>query len=1017
MTYFQEDSKICHMARIRLALWFLSLISLFFSLFLIVPASASPDEVRWSKVNIPLEGKAGNWVLAKGSDVQQLTMASDGTLYGCAKPTGTSYTLFKSTDGGYSWAYTGGVKDDIVDIATASGNASVVCYATSSKVFRSTDAGSTFSLLALNPGGAGSNNVEITSIDVTLAGNDYFIVIGTRDTDNSQFGGVYILEVSHSFTFVDTHIGNYDMCSVAFSPHFAADRQIVAVVTNETDTLVTTKIANDEWGATVGNAGISSTVPVSATILFPADYSSEIGAEQYIQFVATNTGSEGGDVYKVKGNMAPNTSIVTDLNIGSNYGLNEIDVTGLAIGGNAATANLLAGAAGSAQVYFSPDGGSHWTRSIKPPTGESKTCVALAPDFATSGKAYVATSGTESAFSISQDKGITWNQVGLIDTEISDILDVAISPNYSQDNTLFLLTFGGKHSLWRSLNGGAGWERVYSSALAYVDQINLIGLSPQGNSSRVMFIAGNSSGSPVIWKSSDNGQKFIRLAAHDPVTGASFNIDTWAIVSDNTLFVGSFDGTNGVVYRTANSGLFYSTGAVVGSQSLNSLALSPDYENAKAILVGNTNGWVYWSNDDGASFESLPSDTTSPPLTGSITVAFDQDYSRNKTVYAASDSANKGIYRFIIGKSTEWESIDSTLPSGAIISGLATSGDGVLYAANSQQVNMANKRGGMERCLDPTYSLGPKFETIIRGLDDGATLTGLRLNGNRLWAVDSTNVRLLTYTDSLARPVILTSPANLAPGMSTKNVKIEWQTLKGATKYKWQLDYDTDFSSVPAGFEGDTEGSSARLPELELDTKYYWRVRAIEPVLSLWSGKWSFATSLGLEVGSLQLINPRAGEREVPVKPVFQWTVLENADRYELVVSADNSFTNPIIAKVGDSAFSSTAWQCDINLEYDTTHYWKVRAINSNTLSAWSAVGAFTTGSPPKPLDFVSTLAPTPAPALPSQTASPPLSSQPSPQNTPYWAKWLIYLGGALLLVLFAMLITMIIMTRKLFRL
>ena len=30
------------------------------------PAAATPDEVKWSKVNIPTEGDTGNWVLANG---------------------------------------------------------------------------------------------------------------------------------------------------------------------------------------------------------------------------------------------------------------------------------------------------------------------------------------------------------------------------------------------------------------------------------------------------------------------------------------------------------------------------------------------------------------------------------------------------------------------------------------------------------------------------------------------------------------------------------------------------------------------------------------------------------------------------------------------------------------------------------------------------------------------------------------------------------------------------------------
>ncbi len=68
------------------------------------------------RVNIPTEGKAGDWVLADGSDVQHLKVAIDGTLYAYGK--GLTYTLYKSTNGGYSWSHIGTVQDNIVDIAS-----------------------------------------------------------------------------------------------------------------------------------------------------------------------------------------------------------------------------------------------------------------------------------------------------------------------------------------------------------------------------------------------------------------------------------------------------------------------------------------------------------------------------------------------------------------------------------------------------------------------------------------------------------------------------------------------------------------------------------------------------------------------------------------------------------------------------------------------------------------------------------------------------------------------------------
>ena len=967
---------------------------LFLSLSFLTPtntAIASSSEVKWSRVNIPIEGKAGNWVLASGSDVQHLTMAIDGTLYAYGK--GLTYTLYKSTGSGYSWSYTGNVKDNIVALATAPDDAGAIYYATSANVYRSTDAGTSFILLPPNPGGAGSNNVEITSIDVAYLGY-YIIVFGTRDTDNGQYGGIYILDERLPITWTDTNLGSYDVYAVAFSPNFPADRQVVAVVTDETNTIVTTKIGDTGWGEIIGDATIPISNVITADIAFPSDYDATYG--DYVLFVAIDTDSEDGDVYRVNWVWTPGSSVATDLNIGSAYGLSNVDVTGLAVTGSATTANLLAGAAGSGQVYYSTDGGSNWKRSSKPPTGQSKTYVLMAPDFADSGRAYAATSGTESAFSISQDGGITWNQIGLIDTALSTILDLTLSPNYSRDNTLFILTWGGEHSLWRSLNGGTRWERVYSSALANVDSIDKVKLSTNYNGSQVVFLAATSGGNPVIWKSTDNGQTFSSpRVARDPTTGATFAIDIWAMVNDNTLFVGSFDAVNnlGLVYYTTNSCLFYSTGAVVGSQSLYSIALSPDYEQDETILVGNTNGWVYWSNDNGISFEPLPLDATSPPLTGSISVAFDPEFSSNNTVYAASNTADKGIYRFIIGSSTSWKSIDSTLPSGGMVSQLMVSADGTLYATNLKA------DGGMERCLNPTYRLGPTFETVASGLDDGATLSGLWLRDNRLWSIDTTKTRLMTYTASLTVPVTLTSPPNKAPSIGTiinyeiTNVTLDWEVLSGATSYKWQLDYDTDFSTVPAGFEGDTKATSARLPSLEPATTYYWRVRATEPVLSPWSAKWSFSTALGYSVIAPELYSPEAGASKVGLKPLFQWSAIAGANGYELLVSTEASFTNPhpIIIKIGDYALPDTAWQSDINLDYDTLYFWRVKAVSADTESAWSAVGAFITGPPPSP------------PLELSPPQAPPLAS---PQSTT--PDWIIYLVGSLLLTIILLLITML---------
>ena len=969
--------KIRHVAKLKLALGLFLLLGL---LGLTSPVSATPDIVKWSKVNILTEGKAGGWVLASGSDVQHPTMAIDGTLY-AYKLEGTTHRLMKSKDKGSTWAETNYDGGGIVAIAGSRTDAETIYVTDGSHVYQSDNGGDSFEKLGEGSFPALDANESVTCLDVSYNNNNNpFIFIGTADTDTGDFGSIYyIAEAEFGAKWADLEANYYDVYSIAGSPEFGDDYRTIALVTDETCTYIINNYgAAGAWShpAELLENNISSFAASAASRLcFPSDF-----AQTDELFIGVTAGGNG-DVYQVTEDNAHDLGV-------------NADIISLEVAGGAGHSQLLAG--GTGKVWYSRDAGESWKLSKKAPSGDGLTYVLMAADFADSGIAYAATSGTESAFSVSRDGGITWNQTSLIATKISDIVDLAPSPAYSQDNTLFLLTHqtAGEHSLWRSLNGGTSWERVYNSALPNVDQIDRVELSPQyDNDNQVVFIAGISNGNPATWKSTDNGQSFAQRTV-------PFPIDAWAVVDNTTLFIGSFDATTntGLVYRTTNSGLTYSEGAVAGSQSLNSVTPSPSYNEDKTLLVGNKDGWVYWSKDNGDSFEPLPPDATSKPLTGTLTIAFDPEYNTNNTVYAASDTAGEGIYHFIIGKSDAWENIDS--PAEGMIGQMLVSAEGTLYATNFKA------DGGMERCLNPTYPLGPTFESVTEGLDDGAKLIGLWLCGNRLWSIDTAHTKLMTYSDSLTQPVTLTSPPDEAPGVGTiindtvKNISLNWETLEGADDYKWQLNYDTDFSSVPTDFEGTTKASSAQLPALDPATTYYWRVRVTKPVLSPWSDKWSFTTALGTEITAPKLESPEGGVSGMPVRPIFQWSAIAGADSYELMVSTEANFSNPTILKSGAYALPATAWQSNIALNYNTTYYWKVRAISSNTASLWSAVSAFTTEPPPSP------------------QSTPPQPTQPT---TPDWIKWLMPLGGILLLTflltMLAMLITMIILVIKVIKL
>jgi len=1009
------------------------LLSLFLSA---LPASSvtATEGIGWCQQNTPLEGEAGGWLLAEGSDIRCLAVAGDGSLY--AAIDGLEYTLFRSADGGYSWSPAGGITDAIVDIEADAVDESIVYCATRDSVYKSNNGGDSFLPLAANPALTGGYNLGITDIDVARWEGGKIIIAATRDTDAGEYGGVYMLNEGAPFSqWQDTGIGGYDVYAVALSPGFADDQQMVAVVNDESETIVINRIGNAGWGETIGvarlekdNSGDSLAELQTAAIAFPDDYNSNPDEGSYAQFVAIDGGFENGDVYAVYGRWAPAGSLAEDLNIGSDYGLDNVDVAGLAVCGGAESAYLLAGSANCGQVYHSYDGGYSWTESIKEPTGQHSTLVLMAPDFLSQSVAYAATSGANSALSFTRDGGFTWNQIGLIDSRIEAIVDLAVSPDYEQDGTLFVLTWGGDFSLWRG--NGDRWERVFGSSPADIECIDFVGLSPQyGGSSRTVYLAGCSNGLPVVWRSEDDGQGFI-------CRSAPIYIDCWAVADDDMLFIAGYDGSHGIIYKTTNGGRNYSTGVATGSQSIISIALSPDYRQDETVLVSNSYGGVYLSDDGGKTFEASPS------LVGSISVAFDPQFGDNNTIYATSDSPDGGIYRLVIGG--DWEAIDDTLPLGGMVNALGVSEGGVLYAANFQQVDIEDNRGGMERCLEPASA--EVFETVTAGLEDGATLIGLWLCDNRLWSIDTTNLKVMVFTDTLAQPVSLVSPFDRATGTGTVDdgviggIRLDWQPLAGATRYQWQLSDSDDFSSVTAEFDGTTGASSVSLPELETDSTYYWRVRACQPLLGCWSAAWSFTTSLdGGSIAAPLLESPEDGAVNVPLNPLFQWSAVAGADGYELVASEDIDYDMPVLTAGGDYTLSDNAWQPDVNLLYDTTYYWKVRAVNGDDCSDWSRTAAFTTEAEPEtppptstPPGQTTTLTPiSTLPAVTITTQTPPTAIQltsttatqkitetpPETQSTstlisstePVWLRYIIGgMGGVIAVLLISVLVLML---------
>ncbi len=100
--------------------------------------------------------------------------------------------------------------------------------------------------------------------------------------------------------------------------------------------------------------------------------------------------------------------------------------------------------------------------------------------------------------------------------------------------------------------------------------------------------------------------------------------------------------------------------------------------------------------------------------------------------------------------------------------------------------------------------------------------------------------------------------------------------------------------------------------------------------------------------------------------PAFSWESAQSADSYQFVLADNATFTSPLV----NEKTSSSAYNLDFELEYNTNYFWKVMAYKGNdALSRWSDIGAFTTiekaaPAPPAPPPPATVTQPAPAPVI-----------------------------------------------------
>ncbi len=1007
-------------------IWGVGLTIALLASLMVVATPASAGTLSWATAEtIPL---ATDMVI-ETSVINDYAVAADGkTIYAAL----TNNKLYKSTDSGVKWAAltspSANTTDNISLVAIAPSNDNiVVVFGTLNwvpTVWISINAGSSFTSLGTPEDVVGTDMTAVSALAIspTVAGVTNIAVGGAIGANAAvcyfNYGYVITKWVNAAAGDLVNWTDNISgaptaVRAIAFSPAFASDK-IIGVV-SENGSAVQFQIgsfATKKWNASVsGYTNYPVTVGVTGVTALTADLAlvpSYFGADATTRIVFIGTMETGGA-------NAP----------GGIYRLDDYTVTTMkktvgikSVAYNAAATKLVAGESGTNAVWRCANPLATTTTvtatgsTYKKPGVEGKSTGVI---LAWSGtNVFASTGGTDGGFSISKNDGMTFNDISLVNTAMTNIVDFSTNGTVS-----YLLTNDtADMSVWRYVTA---WERVYRFTPTSLNYI--VRLAPEDGN--VVYLA--ETGTDTIWQSTDAGEtKWTRRYSQSGT--ASVNIQDLAVESALVVYVAEQNTKN--IIKSTDGGYLWSDTTIstklAGGNNYMIRSVAKDQ-----LMVGSTNGYISYSTDAGITWTAISVVTETTPTPTNIQVTADK-LTTGGFIYAASGTALGNVVRWTIGTSTTWtDSINGTITGQS--SGIGLSG-GVLYVL-SYDTTATSNTSYLYRELAPSTATST---TVYSSVSSASTFfntapQALKIStGPKLWAVNT-----YAATDtllSLSDTVSTTAPTVTAPADLTRisvnpqtgfaqDVVYQWPRLSKATKYELQIAYDSAFAQVittqTVTDDKDTvvvvlgpytQGPSpAVFVQYQPNTTYYWRVRASAPLYSPYSTVRSLVTGAAV---AFAITTPAVGATDVSVQPTFAWTEVAGVLNYEVMVCTAPDFLILEYAHSTISPFYKTT--SEEALDYSTIYYWRVRGVYApaTATGASGASGPWLNGvitTEAEPVEPTPAVIVTPAPPAEIKIVQVPVEKV-VPQAIPSYLLWAIICVGAVLIIA---LIVLIVRTRR----
>ena len=970
------------------------------------------EALRWSPVRTPSDD---GFMVVNPSELSAVVFGSPTVWYAADIP---NSKLYRTMDGGLTW------QDDILDnlldatpapvlpvwdLAVAPDDPSFVVAVTDGRqeVYLSEDGGETWTALNIAATSGWNPLIQIADVAVSPAyngGDVRDIAVATRMPDGVSDGDVWVIRVDSLMSSWKGQALGMDVSSVAFSPNYDDDETIIAIVSDVAGTYLVTGYrvlaSNDTlWQVTtpffIEVCRTDQDSPTESELIYsdlavPSTYDGD-AASLRVVYVSYASTVDTDDVYRIDDWRVQRMNLKRG---------EKIPVFSIAHHNGTLVAGEVAAdtATGRARIHFCDDPTAlnpEWEEPEKRPSGGfgsgvGNAIVAFIPGdswavCATSTN-YVTTPGEwadltlpigpwsgnpagspdESALSraAAADEYQVWNQISLIDTDIEELCDYSLwlvgTVTVQPGNIMYLASAGaGAASIWKTTalteeGLGLRWERV-DFLDSPTDDI-IMRRTPESGSGSAVFYAVR--GSNLLYRSLDRGQTWVRIheCPEDLTDVAIVSSERIYVLYDNLLAIGQWTKVRQwYVWR-------WTYDIDTGLKSGNTLL----FHDNNFIFAGDNGdeGEVAVSTDGGATFTVLPP----LPAAGPVHMALDDEFARNKLLYAATENGASGIYRWTLGGATNWTPLS---PPDAGFTGLGAI-KGVLYGAFGQ---------GVDRTLIPRAPnvTVMDWDWLTVGLTPGTDFRSatLRVTVNEmvnLWAIDdraydseAKQGRLWVYADTFVLP----TPWPLSPalgevlscdtcGCVASLFCFEWRPLPKALVWDLWVALDEEFKYVVLKME-DIEPECCDAPgicqfeipfDFDCNATYYWRVRTTgttegEKIHSRWSPPMHFLVAAGSTIQSMHvaplIVAPESGAAGVPRTPGFSWIGFTSTTRYEFQLAADNQFKTVL----GRADLEGTAYVYPGELEWGGTYFWRVRALNPYP-SEWS-VASFTVLPRPVP--------------------------------------------------------------------